>query len=189
MTKNKDSLKNPAKSFFLIVLFSFCSIICKAQDIQQPSFQEAGCKQATVCFTPGGPCTNEIVNEINKAEKEVLVQAYSFTSAPIAKALVKARKRGLNVQVILDKSQESERHSSLKLLAHAGVPTYIDRKHAIAHNKVIIIDGQTLITGSFNFTKAAQENNAENLLILRDTSLIPSYTQNWEFHKSHSDSI
>jgi phosphatidylserine/phosphatidylglycerophosphate/cardiolipin synthase-like enzyme len=85
-----------------------------------------------------------------------LVQAYSFTSAPIANALVDAHKRGVNVQVILDKSQRTEKYSSADFVARAGIPTFIDAKHAIAHNKIMVIDGYEILTGSFNFTKAAE---------------------------------
>ena len=62
----------------------------------------------------------------------------------------------------------------------------IDANHAIAHNKVIVIDGETVLTGSFNFTKAAQEKNAENLLIIRDPALAAQYTKNWDAHRQHS---
>jgi phosphatidylserine/phosphatidylglycerophosphate/cardiolipin synthase-like enzyme len=62
----------------------------------------------------------------------------------------------------------------------------IDANHAIAHNKVMVIDGETVLTGSFNFTKAAQENNAENLLIIRDPALAAQYTKNWDVHRQHS---
>jgi phosphatidylserine/phosphatidylglycerophosphate/cardiolipin synthase-like enzyme len=99
------------------------------------------------------------------------VQAYSFTSAPIAKALLDAHKRGLRVEVILDKSQRTEQYSSADFLANQGVPTKIDAAHAISHNKIIVIDGENIITGSFNFTKAAQEKNAENLLVIHDKAL------------------
>jgi len=118
-----------------------------------------------VCFTPGGHCTDAIVQALSEAKRTILVQAYSFTSAPIAKALLDAHTRGVQVQVILDKSQRTEKYSSADFLANQGVSTMIDANHAIAHNKVIVIDGETVLTGSFNFTKAAQENNAENLLI------------------------
>ena len=77
----------------------------------------------------------------------MLVQAYSFTSAPIAKALVDAHKRGVDVRVILDKSQRTEKYSSADFVAHAGILTLIDAKHAIAHNKVMVIDGETVLTG------------------------------------------
>jgi phosphatidylserine/phosphatidylglycerophosphate/cardiolipin synthase-like enzyme len=62
----------------------------------------------------------------------------------------------------------------------------IDAEHAIAHNEVMVIDNEFVITGSFNFTKAAQEKNAENLLIIRDQGLATQYTQNWETHRQHS---
>ena len=110
-----------------------------------------------VCFSPGGGCTALIVHEIDAAKSEILVQAYSFTSAPIAAALVKAYKRGVIVKVILDKSQKKGGYSSATFLKNAGIQTYIDSAHAIAHNKIIIIDAETVITGSFNFTAAAEK--------------------------------
>jgi len=117
----------------------------------------------------------------------VRVQAYSFTSAPIAKALVDAHKRGVSVEVILDRSQRTEKYSGATFLANSRIPVYIESAHAIAHNKVMIIDGQTVITGPFNFTKAAEERNAENLLVLRSKELAKIYTENWEKHREHSE--
>jgi phosphatidylserine/phosphatidylglycerophosphate/cardiolipin synthase-like enzyme len=84
----------------------------------------------TVCFTPGGNCTDAIVQALASAKRTILVQAYSFTSAPIAKALLDAHKRGVQVQVILDKSQRNEKYSSADFLANQGVPTMIDANHA-----------------------------------------------------------
>jgi len=141
-----------------------------------------------VCFSPKGGCTEAIVSQIDKAKTEILVQAYSFTSAPIAKALVNAHKRGVKVEAILDKSQKRERYTSATFISNAGIPTYIDSKHAIAHNKIMIIDKETVITGSFNFTKAAEEKNAENLLIIRNKDLAKVYMENWYKHKEHSES-
>jgi phosphatidylserine/phosphatidylglycerophosphate/cardiolipin synthase-like enzyme len=147
---------------------------------------EHECLPVTVCFTPGGNCTALLVQALNTAKRSVRVQAYSFTSASIAKALLDASKRGVRVQVILDQSQRTEKYSSADFLANQGVPTMIDATHAIAHNKVMIIDGETVLTGSFNFTKAAQEKNAENLLIIRDPALAAQYAHNWEAHRQHS---
>ena len=91
------------------------------------------------------------------------------------------------MQVILDKSQRTERYSSATFLADEGIPTYIDPFHKIAHNKVMIIDGQTVITGSFNFTKSAETGNAENvLLILHAPELAKRYGDNWKEHLAHS---
>lgn len=143
--------------------------------------------EVRVFFSPSGGCTEAVVENLGKAKITVLVQAYSFTSAPIAKALVDAEKRGVKVQVILDKSNRTERYSSADFLLHEGVPTWIDAKHAIAHNKIMVIDGRTVLTGSFNFTKAAENNNAENLLVIQDSDLAAKYTANWKAHLEHSE--
>jgi phosphatidylserine/phosphatidylglycerophosphate/cardiolipin synthase-like enzyme len=95
-----------------------------------------------------------------------------ITCAPIAKALLNAHKRGVKIEVLLDRSQRKEKYSSPDFLANQGITIKIDSQHAIAHNKVMVIDGETVITGSFNFTKAVEENNIENLLIIRDQELL-----------------
>jgi phosphatidylserine/phosphatidylglycerophosphate/cardiolipin synthase-like enzyme len=103
-----------------------------------------------VYFSPRGGATFAIRQALDNAKSSVLVQAYSFTSAPIAEALVKAHRRGVKVQVLLDKSQRTEKYSSADFLANAGITTKIDAAHAIAHNKVMIIDKEIVITGSFS---------------------------------------
>jgi phosphatidylserine/phosphatidylglycerophosphate/cardiolipin synthase-like enzyme len=140
-----------------------------------------------VYFSPHGGVTEAVIKELGKAKNTILVQAYSFTSAPIAKALLNAHKRGVKVEVILDKSQSTKQYSSATFLSNQGIPIKIDAQHAIAHNKVMIIDGETVITGSFNFTKAAEENNAENLLVIHDKKLAERYTKNWQEHERHSE--
>lgn len=139
-----------------------------------------------VYFSPRGNATSAIRQALDNAKSTVLVQAYSFTSAPIAAALVKAYGRGVKVQVLLDKSQNTKKYSSADFLANSGIPTKIDAVHAIAHNKIMIIDNEVVITGSFNFTKAAEENNAENLLVIDDRELAARYTDNWQRHEAHS---
>jgi phosphatidylserine/phosphatidylglycerophosphate/cardiolipin synthase-like enzyme len=141
-----------------------------------------------VYFSPNGGATDAITREIGKARQEVLVQAYSFTSKPISKALLDAHKRGIKVVAVLDKSQRTQNYSGATVLANAGIPVYIDSQHAIAHNKIIIIDRRTLITGSFNFTKADEEKNAENLLVITGNQpLVDRYLRNFEEHKAHSE--
>ena len=97
-----------------------------------------------VYFSPKGGCTEAAVREINAAKSTILVQAYSFTSTPIAKALMEAHKRGVKVEVILDKSQRTEKYSEADFLVNVGIPTKIDAQHAIAHNKIMVIDDQTI---------------------------------------------
>lgn len=140
-----------------------------------------------VYFSPRGGATQAVVEALRQATNSVLVQAYSFTSAPIARALVDARSRRVKVEVILDKSQRTEKYSEADFLKHEGISTLIDAEHAIAHNKIMIIDGYLVLTGSFNFTRAAEDNNAENLLVINDPILAKRYAENWRAHQSHSE--
>jgi phosphatidylserine/phosphatidylglycerophosphate/cardiolipin synthase-like enzyme len=140
-----------------------------------------------VYFSPKGGAADAVVNALDHATNTVLVQAYSFTSAPIAQALVEAHRRGVKVQVILDHSQRTEKYSEADFLRNNGIPPLIDARHAIAHNKIIIIDGYLVLTGSFNFTRAAEEHNAENLLLINDPVLSQQYIANWQAHEQHSE--
>jgi len=141
-----------------------------------------------VYFSPRGGATEAVVREIAGAKTDILVQAYSFTSVPIAKALLGAHKRGVKVVAVLDKSQRKERYTSATFLRNAGIQVLIDERHAIAHNKIMIIDRQSLITGSFNFTKAGEERNAENLLVMKGNKpLLSQYIRNFEEHLQHSE--
>lgn len=97
-----------------------------------------------------------------------------------------SHQRGVKVEVILDKSQRTEDDSMAGLLVEAGIPVRVDAAHAIAHNKVMVVDDETVITGSFNFTKSAEERNAENLLVIKNKALAEQYKENWNKHGSHS---
>jgi phosphatidylserine/phosphatidylglycerophosphate/cardiolipin synthase-like enzyme len=153
-----------------------------------PLHAQQGPQDIHAYFSPNGGCTQAVVTAINASHKSVFVQAYSFTSAPIARALVNAKKRGVDVQGILDKSNRSDRYTAATFLANEGIPTFIDFQYKIAHNKVMIIDGETVITGSFNFTKAAENGNAENLLVINHApELAQKYTANWKEHLGRSE--
>lgn len=141
-----------------------------------------------VAFSPNGGGANLIIKAIGETKKTIKVQAYSFTNADIAKALLEASKRGVNVRVVLDKSQETEKYTSATFLANSGVPIRIDDDFAIAHSKIMILDEENIITGSFNFTKAAEERNAENVLVIRgNKELAKLYSQNWQWRWDASE--
>jgi phosphatidylserine/phosphatidylglycerophosphate/cardiolipin synthase-like enzyme len=141
----------------------------------------------SVYFSPSGGCTEAVVQALATAQQQVFIQAYSFTSAPIAKALTDARKRGVKVMTVLDKSNRTDKYSAATFLANAGIPTLIDEQHAIAHNKVMVIDGATILTGSFNFTTAAEQRSAKNLLVITDApELAKVYEANILAHAAHS---
>ncbi len=140
-----------------------------------------------IYFSPNGGCTEAIIKEIDQAKTDIFIQAYFFTSSPIAKALLAAHKRGVKVEAILDKSQKTEKYSAATFLVNSKIPTFIDSRHAIAHNKIMILDKKTVITGSFNFTKAAEEKNAENLQVIKNKEIASIYLDNWGKHREHSE--
>ncbi len=80
----------------------------------------------------------------------------------------------------MDKSQRKEMYSSARLFLNQRIPVRIDAKHVIAHKKIMIIDGEVIITGRFNFTKAAEENNVENLLLIHGKKLASLWTRNFQ---------
>lgn len=145
-----------------------------------------------VAFTPGDDPGTLIVDAVRNAKQQILVQTFSFTHKRIADALVEARRRGVDVQVIADQEQaHSIKTSLVDEIARQGVPVWLDGEHAAAHNKVMIIDsaqpGACVITGSFNFTHAGQYRNAENVILLcGNQDLAEAYAANWRRHKPHA---
>ena len=132
-------------------------------------------------FSPNQGATALVIRTIEESHASIRVAAYSFTSKPIADALVQAHQHGIDVLVVLDKSQRKGKHKLVRFLKKNGIPTRIDTHYAIMHNKFMIIDDSVLELGSFNYTKAAENKNAENVLVLRnDAQAISSYRQQWE---------
>ena len=117
------------KGLFVTVMLLLSAIVVFAVHGEGLKVTGKDIEQVQVFFSPRGGCTEAVVSAISQARSEILVQAYSFTSAPIAKALVDVHKRGVQVQIILDRSQRKERYSSADFTAHAGIPTYIDAAH------------------------------------------------------------
>ena len=168
------------------VLLGLCVAILLVGVWQAGAEAPAPPPSVEVHFSPRGGCQDAIVREIDAARQSVHVQAYSFTSVPIAKALVEAKNRGVKVAVVIDKSRVTATYSEGTFFANHGVPVFADGKEAIAHNKVMVIDGRTVITGSYNFTKAAEESNAENVLVIRLPDIVKKYEANFQKHLAHS---
>lgn len=155
-----------------------------------PAFAQSDSPNMTVevlgvYFTPPANVVTAIIKAIDASEREVLVQAYGFTHNGIAQALVRAHQRGVVVRVLLDKKSASSNRYVISILENAQIDVRQDGKHAIAHNKVMVIDLSTVITGSFNFTNSAATRNAENFLILKSDDLAQQYRLQWKSHWAH----
>ena len=143
-------------------------------------------------FAPGDDIPSLIVRHIGEAKKSVRVQAFLFTDRRIANALLGARKRGVEVALIGDKSNyDAGKVKFLDALERAGAKVYLNGNFASSHNKVIIVDGgepaATVITGSYNFTNSAPTKNAENVVVITgDATVAGRFVDNFEKHRSQS---
>ena len=187
----------PIRSASIIALALFFAASATAFEPSYSAGREPLVLPATgtvqVAFTPGDDAGKLIADAINSAQRQVLVQAFSFTHRKIADALISAKQRGVDVKVVADKEQTHRIPTSvIARIAAGGVPVFIDSAHNSAHNKVMVIDAGSpeaaLITGSFNFTQAAQHKNSENVLVIRgNKALTDLYLKNWRQHYEHSE--
>jgi len=141
----------------------------------------------SILFSPNGGCQSVWVATLDGAKKVVRIQIYSFTAQPIADAIIRAKKRGVNIQIVADPS--SMNTPALLSVISGGVPVYVDSSHAIMHSKVGIVDGKTVLTGSYNLSDSAEFRNAENLVVITSRKAADIYTKEWEKHKIHSSLI
>ncbi len=141
---------------------------------------QADTDKINVCFTPPSGCGSLIAQQITKARESIFVQAYGLTSDMIIHQLKTAHKRGVKVKILLDGGNLSDNKEIFEHLKKLGIAVYYDKMPGIAHNKVMIIDRKKVITGSFNFTSAADNRNAENVLLIDDTALAKLYLDNWK---------
>ena len=137
--------------------------------------------EITACFTPGEDCASKIVTEIAVAKTTILLQAPAITLPVFSIALAAAHARGVAVKVMLDRSSESlASHSGATFLAAHGVLPLIDDKVESARNTVIIIDGKTVVTGSFALSAPPPKGASESLVIIKDDeTLAQSYSDNF----------
>jgi phosphatidylserine/phosphatidylglycerophosphate/cardiolipin synthase-like enzyme len=173
-------------------LASGCLVLCALIAPAQETIPPDGRSRARVAFPPHDDAQTMIAQAISEARRQVLVQAFTFTNRFIARALLDAARRGVEVQVIADREQ-FEKGAAYRLadLKAGGIKVWLDGEHAAAHNKIVLIDaGQArpiVITGSFNFTQAAQKQNAENVLLIDgNAALAKAYLENWQRHRAHA---
>jgi phosphatidylserine/phosphatidylglycerophosphate/cardiolipin synthase-like enzyme len=129
-----------------------------------------------------------VVQEVGDARRSVLVQEYNFTSVPIADSLIEAKGRGIDVRVILDeRANRTDKRSQAARLVQAGVPVLFDGRHPIMHDKIVVVDSNTVLMGSMNASNSGDKSNSENLLTARDPWLAAAYRAHWYEHAAHAD--
>ncbi len=176
----------------ILSLCFFSAPVCAAPSLFQQAIEvlQGGGKavvteapsRAEVAFSPNGGATDLVVRAIDSATQSVRVASYSFTSRPIAAALARARGRGVDVALVVDHGEvQKGNHGLVSWIAEHNVPVRVDVIHTLLHDKYMVVDGKTVETGSFNFTAAAEQHNAENVLVLwDDPPLAALYAHDWQ---------
>lgn len=166
-----------------------------AVDPAQASERFAAEGEIEVAFAPRDDTEKVVVDLIRSARRSLAVQAYAFTSRNIADAMVAAHRRGVRVEVLADAQMNRRgKGNAIGRLLAAGVPVAFETRYGAAHNKVLIVDAEgprcAVLTGSYNFTWAANNRNAENLLIVRDhCALARAYRGNWLRHREEATAV
>jgi phosphatidylserine/phosphatidylglycerophosphate/cardiolipin synthase-like enzyme len=131
-------------------------------------------------FSPTDRTSREVIREIEKAKESVYFLAFSFTSDPIADAMVERHWAGVEIKGVFETRNAKGQGSELKRFKDLGLKVLEDGNCYTMHHKVIIIDDDTVIAGSYNFSKRAEETNDENLLIIRSKAVARQYTEEFD---------
>ncbi|MCH9408653.1 phospholipase D family protein [Pantoea agglomerans] len=136
---------------------------------------------AEVGFSPEGSARDVVLSAIGGAQRSIHMMAYSFTAPDIVRALADAHKRGVDVLVVVDENGNQTRPSiaAMNYAVNNGISLRTDANYKIQHDKVMIIDGDTVETGSFNYTASAEKYNSENALVL---SGVPELAKRYDAH-------
>jgi hypothetical protein len=161
-------------------------LLNRRPDCQKPkAIENQHTNKIEVYFAPGPDPEKAILAAVSSAKREIKMRAYSFTRASILDALKSAVARGVVVELLADADSAKQAASLCDELKASGATVLLDSNHPISHDKIIVIDGETVLTGSYNFTSQAVRN-AENLLVIHDKDIASQYLADHELHKKHS---
>jgi len=148
--------------------------------------QQLNLKILGVYFSPKGQCEEQLLYWINRANTSIHILIYSFTLDSISDALIEAHNRGVDVKVVFEK-QQITKYSEYQKLKAAGISVRNDTNPKLMHDKVMIVDGIIVITGSYNYSASAENYNNENMIIILSDYIAGIYEK--EFEKIWNQSV
>ena len=155
-------------------------LVCLSLSCIQPA---AAASSVQVGFSPEGSALQLVLKTIESAQQEIRLMGYSFTSPEVVSALVRAKRRGVDVKIVLDEKGNRSKASqaAMNIVVNAGIPLRTNGRYAIMHDKVIIVDNHTVEAGSFNYTRSAASRNSENVLVINEVpEVAQTYLQHWQ---------
>ncbi len=141
---------------------------------------QTGGQIGAVCFSRTMDCASIIISLIDSAQQSVLVAVFSFTSNPLADALIRAHQRGVEVRVVIEMEQANVRGSEYERLRSAGVAVRLDGNSDLMHHKFMVVDGRVVVTGSYNWSAAAEDRNDENIVVIYGEEIAALYSREFE---------
>ena len=176
-----------AKTRKRVAVFLLLSLVASISWWQSVSAEPQPAEILGIYFTPPAGGASGLIKQIDASKKSIKVMAYGFTALPLSDALIRAHRRGVKVELIQDEKSSHNNRDAIAQMIEAGIDVRSDGKHAIQHNKVMLIDDNIVITGSYNFTNSAEKRNAENIIILKSEYAAKRYGDNWLVHWSHAE--
>lgn len=153
-------------------------LVCLSLSCIQPA---AAAPSVQAGFSPEGSALQLVLKTIESAQHEIRLMGYSFTSPELVSALVRAKRRGVDVRIVLDEKGNRSKASqaAMNVVVNAGIPLRTNGRYAIMHDKAIIVDNHTVEAGSFNYTRSAASRNSENVLVINE---VPEVAQTYLQH-------
>jgi phosphatidylserine/phosphatidylglycerophosphate/cardiolipin synthase-like enzyme len=142
---------------------------------------QAGGAQIEVYFSPQDGVAKDVLQRLAAAKRSIHFMTFSYTSSAIADAMVAQAQAGMPVRGVFERQNAGGTGSVFGRLRQGGVDVLEDGNCYILHHKVIVIDERTVITGSYNFTNSAENDNDENLVIVDDPNLARAYLDEFEW--------
>ncbi len=135
---------------------------------------------ARVYFSPGDACRNAIVQQIEKASQQLNICVFTISDDSITDQLLAAHRKGVSIKIITDNDKSLDEGSDIEQLAKAGIAVKMDTSPNHMHHKFMVTDQQSLITGSYNWTRSAARFNHENILLTSEAGVIKSFSQQFD---------
>ncbi len=167
----------PSLALATLLLLSGC--LEKVPWLEKQLCPEPSKMTAVPYFCPEDNCSGHLIMLIDNANTSVHAAVYSFTLDSVSDALIRAKQRGVDVKVVVEKDQLSE-YSEYEKLKKAGVPVRIDSNPASMHNKFAVIDGEIVVTGSFNWSNNADKRNNENMIVINSEGIAFDYEKEFQ---------
>jgi phosphatidylserine/phosphatidylglycerophosphate/cardiolipin synthase-like enzyme len=182
MISNYEGLKMHLKTTGILVMVAFLlGAFAGIAVLPKMQVERSDSVVSGVYFSPKGGCASQVIFWIDKANSSIHILIYSFTLDNIADALIRARNRNIEVRVVFEQENVGQSGSEYQRLNDAGIDVRSDANSGYMHDKIMIVDGKVVLTGSFNWSSHAENENNENLIVITSAHVADTYES--EFQK------